>query len=64
MENTNKNTEISQSFKNAVSDSYIVFENDVEGLVQLSVPFTNIEKARSYVDCWKGKKLYIYKFLE
>lgn len=53
-----------QSLQMVVSDSYIVFKHDVDELVQLSVPLATIEQARTYVNCWKDRKLYIYKFVE
>ena len=64
MENNNSEGTNAQSCQTAVSDSYIVFKHDVDELVQLSVPLATLEQARTYVDCWKGRKLYIYKFVE
>jgi hypothetical protein len=50
----------------AVSDSYIVFEDsqEQEGLIQLSVTLPTLERSRDYVKEWKIKKLYIYKLVE
>lgn len=47
-------------------NSYIVFENshEQEGLVQLSITLSTLEKARKYVKAWKNKTLYIYQLIE
>ena len=61
------NEELNQSScLGAVSGSYVVFENSQEqdGLVQLNVTFSTLERAREYVKAWKSKRLYIYLLVE
>lgn len=44
--------------------SYIVFENENDGLSQLSIDLPTLERARIYANEWKTKTLYIYKYVE
>jgi len=66
MNKTENKPETPQVLEHSVSSSYIVFEHSKEqdGLVQLSVTLPTIERARSYVNAWKSKRLYIYQLVE
>lgn len=61
IENINSKNDITEEKK-----EFIVFENSLEqdGLVQLSVPLNNLERAKEFAKSWKDKRLYIYKLIE
>ena len=57
-------SELYELRKTDSTGSYIVFENENDGLSQLSIDLPTLERARIYANEWKTKTLYIYKYVE